>query len=265
MSNGVAATEPREAVVYLPLNTRVQSLPPRRRSVSFLSEAVETLAPTFYREYLAGCLNDIPFPLLWGLPSPALLFPHTKEYVPCSPLPYLDIGTLFYTGGKKQNKEIRSFFFLFNVSSFDWLCHLGIWKKHLADRFSLGYRAYIVSRAPQLVREDKAGICCFELEFKWLLFLYSLTFLQNGPVITRKMSWWFSLWLCPWFPLGARPGCIVVRHVEGRRGETARNDSDPHTVSYTPRSFPYPLGERRGFSVFLGVLSRQRAWLFSHR
>lgn len=57
---------------------------------------------------------------------------------------------------------------------------------------------------------------------------YSLTFLQNGPVITRKNSCWFSLWLCLWFPLGARPGCIVVVwHVEGRRGETARNDSNP--------------------------------------
>lgn len=102
--------------------------PPTKALCAFLSEAIEMLPPTFYREYVAGCLNDIPLsPLPFDdYPSHALLFPYTKEYVPCSPLSYLDTGILFYTG-KKQNKEIRSFFF-FNVSSFDWLCHLGIWK-----------------------------------------------------------------------------------------------------------------------------------------
>lgn len=70
--------------------------------------------------------------------SPALLFPYTKEYVPCSPFPYLDIGILFYTGGKKnKTKKYGLFLFFlpfFNVSSFDWLCHLGIWKNHLEER-----------------------------------------------------------------------------------------------------------------------------------
>lgn len=66
-----------------------------------------------------------------------------------------------------------------------------IWKRDSSAesyRFSLGYRAYIVSGAPQLVRQDEAGIqfASLNLESKWLLFLYSLTFPQTGSCYYKK-------------------------------------------------------------------------------
>lgn len=113
MSDGVATTEPREAVVYLLVNTRVQSLPPRRRSVSFYLRLWRHFLQLFTQNILLAALMTFPSRSSSGeYPPPALLFPYTKECVPCSPLPYLDIGTLFYTGGKKTKQGSMVFFFL---------------------------------------------------------------------------------------------------------------------------------------------------------
>lgn len=58
--------------------------------------------------------------------------PYSEGSVPRSPLPYLDIGILFYTGKTNKTKKYAPFFFFFlNVSFSDWLCCLGIWKNRL--------------------------------------------------------------------------------------------------------------------------------------
>lgn len=89
------------------------------------------LPPTFYREYLAA-LMTFPSPLLLRLIFllPPYFLIARGMHVPYSPLPYLDIGILFLYGKKKQNKT-KKYGLFFNVSSSDWLCHLGIWKNHL--------------------------------------------------------------------------------------------------------------------------------------
>ena len=96
------------------------------------------------------------------------------------------------------------------------------------------------------------GFVLFFLEFKWFLFLYSLNLPNQVLLITRVLGSLLS-GSVPDLPLEQR--CVeVVQHVEGRRGETARNDSNPHPISRNPGNFPYPLRERRrkkGFSLFL--------------
>lgn len=102
---------------HLPPFEHLSGEPPTEKAGTLcllITEAVEMLPLTFYREYLAALMT---FPLFsfWGL---SFSCPPTSLYQGVCmslilPFPTLILGPFFYTGKKKQqNKEIWSFFFL---------------------------------------------------------------------------------------------------------------------------------------------------------
>lgn len=159
-----------------------------------------------------------------------------------------------------KTKKYGLFFFIFFFLMFLPLIGFTIWgfeKNHLEDGTSL----QIIFRSQGLhsqwspstnKRRKGTYMASLIIEFKWFLFLYSLNFPNQVLLITRVLGSFLS-GSVPDLPLEQR--CVeVVQHVEGRRGETARNDSNPHPISRNPGNFPYPLRERRrkkGFSLFL--------------
>ena len=184
-----------------------------------------------------------------------ILCPYTKGYVPCSPLLCTFILGSFFIQDK-QNKEIWSFFFLMFLPLIDFTVW-GFERNHLEDGTSL----QIIFRSQGLhsqwspsTKKRRKGTykASLIIEFKWFLFLYSLNIPNQVLLITRVLGSFLS-GSVPDLPLEQR--CVeVVQHVEGRRGETARNDSNPHPISHNPGNFPYPLRERRrkkSFSLFL--------------